>query len=359
MKHHMNVSVNNKPVRMIPRALLLIFMLFLMKPELHAQVISKTGTTSGQFLHIPVGARATALGGAVTASSLDATGLIWNPAGIAAVNNRQIMIEHSEWFAGIQHNFIGGVLPLGDAGDAGTVGLYVVALTMEDMEETTFEEQEGTGRYFGAGNYAVGASYARYLMENFAIGGTVKYVYEKIWNTSAGGWAVDFGTHYVTPFDGMRFGVRIANFGQKLNMEGDDLITTVDIDPGSEGNNNRIDARLATDSFDLPLMLQVGLAYDLYETSFVRMTVLADAISPSDAQQSVNLGTELSFYEGLISVQAGLPELFLGDDRMFRFALGGGVRYQLNSGLDLDIGYAMNDHQYLGITNRFSLKIGF
>lgn len=351
MKHLMNES--RKTIRTV--FLVLLAILFI-KPDANAQVISKTGTTSGQFLHIPVGARATALGGAVTASSLDATGLVWNPAGIAAVKNRQIMIEHSEWFAGIQHNFVGGVLPLGDAG---TIGLHVVALTMEDMEETTFEEQEGTGRYFGAGNYAVGASYARYLMENFAIGGTVKYVYEKIWNTSAGGWAVDFGTHYVTPFDGMRFGVRIANFGQKLNMEGDDLITTVDIDPGSEGNNNRIDARLATDSFDLPLMLQVGLAYDLYETSFVRMTVLADAISPSDAQQSVNLGTELSFYDGLISVQAGLPELFLGDDRMFRFALGGGVRYQLNTGLDLDIGYAMNDHQYLGITNRFSLKIGF
>lgn len=349
MKKEMN-STN------VVRICLAMLLLCMARPDLQAQVISKTGTTSGQFLHIPVGARATALGGAVTASSLDATALVWNPAGIASVQNRQIMIEHSEWFAGIRHNFVGGVLPLGKAG---TIGLHVVALTMDDMEETTFEEQEGTGRTFGAGNYAVGASYARYLMEDFAIGGTIKYVYEKIWNTSAGGWAVDFGTQYVTPFDGMRFGVRIANFGQKLNMEGDDLITTVDIDPGSEGNNNRIDARLATDSFDLPLMLQVGVAYDVLESPIVDVTVMADAISPSDAQQSVNLGTELSFYDGLLSLQAGIPELFLGDDRMFRYAVGGGVRYQMDSGLDLDIGYAMNDHQYLGMTSRFSLKIGF
>ena len=321
-----------------------------------AQIISKTGTSSAQFLNIPVGARAAALGSASTATAIDATSMYWNPGALALVDKKQVMIEHSEWIADLRHNFAGVALPLGQAG---VVGVYVLSLTMDDMEETTMEQQEGTGRMFGAYNYSVGLSYARFLMRDFAIGATVKYVHESIWNNSAGGFAVDLGTSYVTPFDGIRLGVRLANFGQKMNIDGKDLTTTVDIDPGSQGNNNRIDARLSTRDFDLPLMLQVGLAWDAYESEFIRATLMADAVSPSDANQSVNLGMELSFFEDLLSLQAGLPELFLGDDRMFRYAFGGAVNYEMENGLGLSLGYALQSHEYLGITNRFSFKVIF
>lgn len=336
-------------------ALLLTAVQGVMQPA-QSQIISKSGTTSAQFLHIPVGARPAALGSATTATLSDATAMYWNPGALAAVSERQVMIEHSEWFADLRHNFAGVVLPLGSAG---VIGLHVISLTMDDMEETTFEQQEGTGRMFGAYNYAVGLSYARYLMRDFSIGGTVKYVHESIWNTSAGGFAVDLGTSYVTPFDGIRLGVRLANFGQKMNIDGKDLTTTVDIDPGSEGNNNRIDARLSTREFDLPLLLQVGLAWDGYESRNFRATLMADALSPSDANQSVNVGMELSFFEELFSLQAGLPELFLGEDRMFEFAFGGSVAYEMTNGLGLDLGYALQSHKYLGLTNRFSVKISF
>lgn len=338
------------------RMLLMLLAGLLVAETGFSQVISKTGTTSAQFLNIPVGARPAALGGATTASLNDATAMYWNPGALALVKKNQVMIEHSEWFADLRHNFAGIALPIRNAG---VVGIHVISLSMDDMEETTFEQQDGTGRMFGARNYAVGLSYAQFLMENFSIGGTLKYVHESIWNTSAGGFAVDLGTSYVTPLEGICLGVRLANFGQKLNIDGKDLTTTVDIDPTSEGNNSRIDARLATNDFDLPLLLQVGLAWDGYQSRTLRATLMADGMSPSDANQSVNLGLELAFFEELISVQAGLPELFLGDDRMFEFAAGGNVKYEMDNGLDLDLGYALQSHKFLGVTNRFSLKVGF
>ena len=320
-----------------------------------AQVISKSGTTAAQFMNIPVGARATAVGGAITASVNDATAMYWNPGALASVRTRQVHIEHSEWFADLRHNFVGVVLPIQGAG---TVGLSVVSLTMDDMEETTMEQQDGTGRFFGAYSYAVGVTYAQYLLSDFAIGGTFKYIHEQIWNSSSGGFAFDLGTTYVTPFDGIRFGVRVANFGQKLNMDGKDLNVPVDIDRGSRGNNPNIPGRLETKDFDLPLMLQVGLAWDGYKTETIRATIMADGVSPSDDNQYVNIGVELAFFEELFAVQAGLPELFL-EDRMFKFALGGWVNYEMNNGLGLNLGYAMQSHEYLGLTNRFSLKISF
>lgn len=321
----------------------------------HAQVISKTGTTAAQFMNIPVGTRAAGVGGAITASVNDATAMYWNPGALAAVRTRQVHVEHSEWFADIRHNFVGVTLPVRGAG---TVGLSVIALTMDDMEETTFEQQDGTGRMFGAYSYAVGVTYAQYLLRDFAIGGTVRYIHEQIWNSSSGGLAFDLGTTYVTPFDGIRLGVRLANFGQKLNMDGRDLNVPVDIDRGNAGNNPNIPGRLETKDFDLPLMLQVGLAWDALQTEEIRATIMADGVSPSDDNQSVNLGLEVAFFDELFAVQAGLPQLFL-EDRVFEFAFGGWVNYKMDEGLGLSVGYAMQSHKYLGLTNRFSLKVSF
>jgi hypothetical protein len=320
------------------------------------QIISKTGTSSAQFLMIPVGTRSAALGGAATATVNDASAMYWNPGALALVNRTQVSIEHSEWFADLRHNHLGVVLPMGGAG---VLGLNVISLSMDDMEETTFEQQDGTGRMFGAYSYAVGVTYARYLMSNFTIGASVKFINETIWNSSSSSVAVDLGTTYVTPFDGIRFGVRIANFGPKMAITGPDLRTTVDIDPGSAGNNPQVGARLDTKGFDLPLMLQVGLAWDGYTSDMFRATIMADGISPSDANQSVNVGLELAFLEERVAVQAGLPELLLGDDRMYEFTVGGLVNYELNPGMGFSVGYAMLSHKFLGLTNRFSLKLSF
>ena len=49
--------------------------------QVYGQVISKKGTSSANFLLIPVGTRAAGLGGASTASVSDATAMYWNPGG--------------------------------------------------------------------------------------------------------------------------------------------------------------------------------------------------------------------------------------------------------------------------------------
>jgi hypothetical protein len=344
-----------KQRQFIGSILTVIVLLGAVAPQVSAQIISKKGTTSANFLLIPVGTRAAALGGATTATVGDGTAMYWNAGALAGVRQTELYVEHSQWIADLQHTYVGFAMPAA----GGTLGLSVVALTMDDMEETTFEQQEGTGRMFGASSYAVGLTYARFLLPDFAIGGTVKLITERIMNTTSSSIALDLGTNYVTPFDGVRFGVRIANFGSKMNLDGDDLITTVDIDPNAEGNNNRINARLETKAYALPLMLQVGLAWDAIDRELFRFTVMADALSPSDNNQSVNVGVEASFYKDMISVQAGLPELGLGDDRMWLFGAGAALRYSLNSGQVLQVGYAAQKHEYLGLTNRLSLKVNF
>ena len=69
---------------------------------------------AGEFLKIPVGPRAIAMGGAFTAVADDATSPYWNPAGMVYLPYREVMAQR-DWRFGnlLTHDHIGGVYPLG------------------------------------------------------------------------------------------------------------------------------------------------------------------------------------------------------------------------------------------------------
>lgn len=61
---------------------------------------SPTATEGAVFLLLPVGARASALGEAVTASRQASEALWWNPAGIGTATSKEVSIHHSQSFVG-------------------------------------------------------------------------------------------------------------------------------------------------------------------------------------------------------------------------------------------------------------------
>ena len=322
-----------------------------------AQSVSKTGTTAGAFLKIPVGARSAALGGAVSASVNDPSAMYWNPSALTGIQQPTVMLDHADWLYVLRHSYLGIVLPVN--GNS-AFGINITALTMDEMEETTFDRQDGTGRMFGAYSYAAGLSYAIRLLPGFSLGANVKFVNETIWNTSASGVAFDIGTTYITPFDGIVFGVGVTNFGQKFQMLGDDLLITADVDGSSSGNNSNVPANLATDRFDLPLALRAGLMWHAYQSEPLRFTIMADGHSPSDNYQSVSFGAEVAFLDELVHLRGGIPEVGLPeDDRMFQFALGAGLRYAFGNNLAIRFDYAYQQHKHLGGTNRISASVAF
>src|SRR5690606_35408832 len=124
-------------------------------------------------------------------------------------------------------------------------------------------------------------SFARALTDRFSIGGTAKFITERIWHSNANSIAIDVGTMFITPFRGIRLGASIANFGARMRMTGDDLLATVDIDPNNRGNNESNRATLNTDSFNLPLTMRIGLAGEIFDNESSRLTLAVDALSPS------------------------------------------------------------------------------
>ena len=320
-----------------------------------AQEVKKVGTSAASFLRISAGARGTAMGSAFVAIANDASAMYWNPAGLAQLTRYALLADYAPWLSALNYNFFALALPMGDLG---TVGVQITALTTEKMLVTTVEQPMGTGASFDAASVAVGVTYARALTDKFAIGGTFKFIQERIFNSKATGIAFDIGTLYTTPFAGVRLGVNIANFGTDLRIDGEDLNIRVDVAPEQEGNNQSVVGRLKTDDFSSPLIMKVGLAWDPIKTNSNRLTLALDAANPNDNAQSVNIGAELALMDNLLVLRGGLNELFL-ENRERQFAAGLGVNLKMENGMMISASFAYQSFEHLSALNRFSLELTF
>lgn len=315
---------------------------------------SKVGSTAAPFLNVAVGPRPVAMGGAFVATADDITGLYWNPAGIARMNGNSAMFNHTTWFADINYNWAGAAVQLGDWG---TVGLSINQLDYGDIEVTTLTEQDGTGEFYSAHDLAIGLSYGYNLTDRFSIGGTIKFVQQKIWNTSASAIALDLGVLFTSDIYGLRIGASITNFGSDMRMDGKDLLVQYDIDPNIEGNNDQILAKLRTDDWPLPLTFRVGLAMDVFNIENHRLTVGVDALHPSDNDESLNIGAEYFFFN-MLALRAGYKSLLL-DNSEEGLTLGFGIGYDFAPGLRVFIDYAYQDFGVLEETQHFAVGVKF
>ncbi|MFN2126758.1 MAG: PorV/PorQ family protein, partial [Anaerolineales bacterium] len=143
---------------------------------------TKVGSTAAPFLNIAVSPRAISMGGAFVATANDVSSLYWNPAGASRSDINEAMFSHSRWFADINYNWAGAMIKLGGAG---TLGLSLTYLDYGDIEVTTLAEQDGTGEFFSASDMSLGLTYSYNLTDRFYLGGTVKYIQQKIWKYSA------------------------------------------------------------------------------------------------------------------------------------------------------------------------------
>ena len=216
--------------------------------------VDKTGTTAAKFLSTNIGSKAVGMGGAFTALANDGSAMYWNPAGIGFNRLRNVYVNHSDWIADIAFDYFSLSIPLNKNR---FLGINVTSVTMGEMEVTRYGNED-TGETFSASDNAFGLTYALNLTDRFSIGFNGKYIQQTIANNHANGLALDLGTLFDTPY-GFRLGTSISNFGPKMKMTGDDLLVAVDVDESIHGNNESVTGLLATDEFDLPLVLRVGI----------------------------------------------------------------------------------------------------
>ena len=316
--------------------------------------VSNVGTTAAPFLQIGVGSRAISMGGAFVATANDVSAMYWNPAGLGQLNDIEVIFMHSEWLADITFDYAGIVFPIAQYG---IIGVNLTALNMGEMEVRTVDRPEGTGELFESSDMALALAYGLNLTNRFSIGFNLKYIQQRIWKEKASGFAIDIGTLYHTPVEGLRIGAALTNFGTDMKMTGNDLLVYHDIDPYQSGNNDHLFAQMQTDSWSLPLLFQLGVAMDVLQNETHQLTIEVDAVHPNDNTESMHLGLEYGINKQFF-LRTGYRNLFLKDSEE-GFTIGGGILLNFFERFYVSLNYAFADFGRLENAQRFSIRLRF
>jgi len=272
---------------------------------------SAVGEAGAQFLKIPVGPRACAMGGSSVAIADDPSATYWNPAGLTYLDTPQIMGMHASWLEGTSYQYFAAVLPRAH-GHFGVAFSYSSSGKMPGRD-VNFEVTEEYGAYDIAGTLA----YARDVTSALSAGCGIKLIQQKIEEEKATGIALDLGIVYKMPIaDELRAGVSVQNLGPEITF--------------------------IEESDPLPLNFKGGLAY--VDGPF---TLAGSIEKPRFSEMRLHLGGEYLILD-ILALRAGFktrPEM---DNA---FTGGFGVLWQ-----DLRIEYAfvpfeeINDTHYLALT---------
>jgi hypothetical protein len=311
--------------------------------------LSKVGTAGAQFLKLGMGARYTAMGEASVASVNDGYALYWNPAAMGGFSKSYLEFTNTSWINDVTLNYIAYVTPT----KIGTIGVSATVLSSGDMEITTVDQPDGTGRMFSATSYALTAGYARQMTDFFSFGLNVKYVTERISEERAGGVAFDFGTMLRPGYRNLRIGMNISNLGPQLKFSGTELDFRYNPSPDN-ANNDKTKGQLSVDSYELPLVFRIGAAYDWQYSKNTRVTFAVEAHDPSDNYQQGALGTEVAFFDKFF-VRGGYKINYEEEN----FSFGAGLNLKVWQHTDLNVNYAWADFGRLSSVQRVSIGLRF
>ena len=89
---------------------------------------------AGEYMHIGIGGRSLAMGGAAVATVNDVTSAYWNPAGLTQAKGFQIEFMHTKQFiSSIQQNYLG---LSNEYDENSTIAFSLIYLTVKDIQDS-------------------------------------------------------------------------------------------------------------------------------------------------------------------------------------------------------------------------------
>ena len=315
-------------------------------------VVTKVATCAANWLKLETGTRAIGLGGAYTAVGNDISGIPYNPASIAFINNQESFISQTQYVADITYSVLGYARNM-----SGTdfVGVHIFALDSGNMEVTTPDEPNGTGELFKMTGICISGTYARRLTDRLRVGFTAKYIREDIYTTHMQTFAFDIGSNFNTGIYGFILGMSVTNLGPESKFDGEGLEILLEQEWMQNGNLSKI-----TDPFPLPMTFRLGLMNEIIgpNSEFIKnmdhkFMIAMDGINSRDYTLYGTVGMEYS-WKDIAFVRLGNR---FGHDTA-TWSAGGGL--SINGKLfSVSLDYAYVNFTDLGYTQQFGLNFGF
>ena len=334
-------------------------------------VIAQTGRKySNEFMNIGVDASALGMSNAVVASSKDVNSSYWNPAGLVHIDDSQIAVMHSSYFANIaNYNYLAFAMPLDDLT---AIGISLIRFGVDDILDTTkLIDQQGIVNYdrinlFSAADYGLVFSFARKLpVQDWNYGINAKVI-RRIIGDFATSWGFGFDLGIQFESNGWKFGLMARDITTTFNAWAIDKEQLEDIQNAILGENQE-----APETTELTLpKLQLGVSklftfnYDYTirtEVDFIaRFEQNNDILSTSYVSINPAIGFEFG-YTNLVFLRGGVGnfqnELQIDNSESLTFQPNFGVGFKYK-GIHLDYAFTdIGDQSTALYSNVFSLKI--
>ncbi|HBA60016.1 MAG TPA: hypothetical protein DCZ92_04195 [Elusimicrobia bacterium] len=285
------------------------------------------GTTAADFLNLPVGARASGMGGAYSAISEDASGIYWNPAGLVQIPKLSAIFMRAQYVDDINYQYAAYAHRL--SYDS-VIGISALMTDIGSIPRTDISGNN-TGS-FTPQDQVFTLSYSKAILEfsdkdiDVSIGVSGKYIKSTIYDT-ASAYAADLG-------------VMTYNFG--------DIPYRLAVTATNMGGGLKFDE----ESNPLPLTFKLGGA----ASPFRNMLVAADVVMPKGNKPNFVLGGELALTPNELTrfcVRAGI-DLQQMHDQINGLSMGLGATLHF-----FTLDYAFVPMGELGTTHRISLTFDF
>jgi hypothetical protein len=345
------------------------------------------GTTSAEFLLMAPTARGAALGEAFSALATDVSSLYYNPGALAQMSRPSLNVSSTSYIASTRYSWIGVGFPF--SGGARAVGFSLGNFGFSNQPVYTVDDPTGTsGNVYSVSETYVGATYSQQFSDRFSAGLTGKVISDQLGGASGTAFAVDFGTSFHTMVNGrtIRAAFTVQNLGTDMKHTGQPLDVTVNrTPPNGQSDQPQIpaNAELQSKAWQLPVAFRIGLAYDVFQTSASRLSVLGQFDQPNNNEPGFGVGGEyelrlggsgfslaprLSYtyqpansYTAPSSSDANYAgfESSIGNGS-YGLAYGGGISYRKSpTGMGFGVDYALKSFGPLGNTNIISFGLSW
>lgn len=314
----------------------------------------RRGTAGSQQLLIPLTARTVGLGTGLTSGLRGASGLeglFANPAALTVNTGTNAMFSRMQYVADIGVNYIGVAQRIG----VSQVALTVNSWDFGEIPVQTEDAPEMSDVTWDAQYFTINAAYARQFTDRIAAGVTFKIVSERIDDMTSNGIAFDAGMTYVVGESGLRFGVSLKNFGPERKYGGTGLVRFTDI-PEQAPDAQAAAVSLEGANYELPSLLNFGIAYTRDVGAGSVVTVLGNFTSNSFSQDQFTGGLELGFRD-LLFVRGGYQYVPDGDLTFYTGAnFGAGLNLDVG-GNQLSVDYAYRATDFFDAVQMFTVNV--
>lgn len=345
-------------------------LLCVLSASLFSQTVRKY---SNEFMNIGVDAAALGMSSAVTANTGDVNSGYWNPAGLLKLEDSQLSLMHSSYFANIaNYDYAAYAMPLDDRS---AVGISLIRFAVDDILNTTqLIDAEGNINYdrislFSTADYGLTFSYARALpVQGLNYGVNAKIIRRVIGDfASSWGFGLDLGLQFETNND-WKFGVMARDITTTFNAWAIDEEEFATISDAVEGQNQELPetteitipklqigvSKLVDFNYDYTLLTSVNLNFRFEENN--------DIISTSVASVNPALGFEFAYID-MVYLRAGMGnfqnELQIDNSEQLSFQPSFGLGFKYN-GIQVDYAFTdIGDQSVALYSNVFSLKLDF